>query len=195
MLTDCGPSCEQTTVEVRVGSKVTRVIRASDGVTVTAGGRTDRYDFLVVASPMPHSLGFLDASAEVSTLTHRPSFVTIPGKQTRCHRQNIDTSMTNFLTHAQEKALFSRMRYRQYTTEVVDLNGTGSIDSRFGLFTWADRLDSRRTAAAQSDYYVSNLGKDGSLQRNLVDRDEDDGALLPAASLPPLRPKFVAEMC
>jgi len=82
------------------------------------------------------------------------------------------------------------MRYRQYTTEVVDLNATGSIDSRFGVLTWADRLNpDRRTAAAQSDYYVASLGEDGSLRRNLVDRDNDDGELFPCGiSLPPLPP-------
>jgi hypothetical protein len=79
---------------------------------------------------------------------------------------------------AAEKALFSKLRYRQYTTEVVDLNGTTGdrIDPRFTLFTWADRLNSRRAAAAQSDYYVVTLDDGGSLQRTMVDKDRDDGA-------------------
>jgi predicted NAD/FAD-binding protein len=42
-------------VEVRLGSKVTRVVRTLDGVDITAGGVTDHFDFVVITLDGPHT--------------------------------------------------------------------------------------------------------------------------------------------
>lgn len=49
------PARWQTTVEVRLGSKVTRVVRTLDGVDITAGGVTDHFDFVVITLDGPHT--------------------------------------------------------------------------------------------------------------------------------------------
>lgn len=87
---------EQSKAKIRLSSKVTKIERDSDGVTIHSNGEQEQYDFVVIGSPPSTLEGILDFNPQETALFKMMDRAIMPSYLVECDIHSLNKGILTF---------------------------------------------------------------------------------------------------